>query len=99
VYKHFTSNTGNRGRQTLYWNYGEGNNWRRERGGGSKNSRSGSSRDQRRQFPELRIAPLRQAPAKAPFEFHHCYVSLEDFEAEKSAAEREFPSSGSLADM
>ena len=59
----------------------------------------GSSRDQPCQFPELRIAPLRQAPAKAPFEFHHCYVSLEDFEAEKSAAEREFPSSGSIADM
>jgi len=59
----------------------------------------GPSCDQPFQFPELRIAPLRQAPAKAPFEFHHCYVSLEDFEAEKSAAEREFPSSGSLADM
>jgi hypothetical protein len=43
--------------------------------------------------------PLQQAPAKAPVESHHCYVSSEDFEAEKSAAEREFPFLGGLTDM
>jgi len=49
--------------------------------------------------PRIYNAPLQQAPAKAPAESHHCYLPSEDFKAEKSAAEREFPFLGGLTDM